>query len=169
MTQLYLTKTNKNSPYAEITLNGSFPLYCSYTEKGCVNLVCDNKIVSYDSYGKQVSEYIISDGYKLLAVDVNRYGCVAVISKGNEKSVIMFDRNGKITYNNMLDKSVESISVYGKYIFILSTDNIIRIDSQSGKTVSAEKGINSRARMLVRDENEIYLCMDSRIKYIKID
>ena len=51
----------------------------------------------------------------------------------------------------------------------MSPYKIIRIDIQSGKQVTADKGINSKADMLIRDENEVYLCMDSSIKYIKID
>ncbi len=169
ITHLYLTKTNKSEPYAEITLKDSFPLYCSYTERGYINLVCDDRIVSFDSYGKQVNEYIIQDGYSVLKAECNESGSAVVLTRENEKTVLVFDKGGKLTYNNILNESIESISLYEKYIFIMSPYKIIRIDIQSGKKVTADKGINSKARMLIRDEDEVYLCMDSSIKYIKID
>ena len=169
ITYLYLTKTNKNEPYAEITVENAFPLYCAYTERGYINLVCDRKILSYDSNGKQIGEYIVEDGYKLLKVESNQYGCIVTVSNGNTNKILMFDKSGKLIYNAEINESIEAVSLYEKYIFILSHDKILRIDSQSGKNTSIARGTNSAAKMLVRDENEIYLCMDSRIKYIKID
>ena len=169
ITYLYLTKTNKSEPYAEITLTGSFPLYCEFTKKGYINLVCDDRIVSFDSYGKQVNEYIIQDGYSALKAECNENGAVAVLSDGNQKTVLVFDKSGKLVYNNVFGESIEAVSLYEKYIFIMSPYKIIRIDVQNGEQVAADKGINSKARMLIRDEDEVYLCMDSCIKYIKID
>lgn len=167
ITDLYLTKTSKTTPYADIKLDGCFPFYCSFTEKGDINVVCNDRIVSYNTNGKQISEYIYPDGYKISGVEANRYGCAAFLSGDRKNIVIMFDRNGEMVYNDTLSDSIEDISLYGDYVYLLEPHDIVRINSRTQDKKSLPRNTTGDVKMLAEDEHRVLLCMKSRTEYIE--
>lgn len=168
ITQLSLVKTSKNQEYANIKINGTFPLYCSYTEKGCVNLVCEDRIVSYNTKGDKVSEFIFPENASLKDADVNRYGCTAVLGSMGGNIVLVFDRNGQMVYNDETGNGVTSVAMWDKHTFLLDEQNVTRIELSTGNKTTVERDTDSKAYMIVLGEDEILLCMSSRAKYIKI-
>jgi len=167
VTRLYLSKTSKNEAYADISLEGSFPLYCSFTEKGNLILVCNDRIVSYNTSGKQINEYIFEEGYVLSGVDVNRYGCAAFVNGNGKNIIISFDINGKAVYNKETDGSIEAISLYEDYIYLLEPRSVSRINTKSGDRKTALRDTDGDVRMVVESENRVLLCMKSRVRYVE--
>ena len=167
ITKLYLSKTSKEEGYADISINGCFPLYCSFTEKGDINVVCNDRIVSYNTSGKLISEYAFDDGVKILNVDINRYGCAVLLDGEEKNSLIMFDRNGKIIYNNTLTDSVEDIAVYDGYIYLLEPHQVVRINASTDERESAFRDTTGDVTMLVENTERVLLCMRSGAKCIE--
>ncbi len=166
-TQLYLTRTSSTTPYADIKLEGTFPLYCSYTEKGCLTLVCEDRILTYNTNGRLISEYKFSSGAQLLEVDVNRYGGAVLLRENSENRLILIDRSGKTVYNDKTELEASSISLYGEYVFLLGAENVTRMNITNGTTVSVAKNVEEEVTMLVRSETEVLLCMPSRVRFLQ--
>jgi len=167
LTRLYLTKTSKTEGYADITVDGVFPLYCAFTEKGYVNVVCSDRVLSYNTSGKLVSEYIFSENAKLSCVDINRYGCAVVLNEGNSFTQTVLDRGGKVIYTDTSDKSIEDVKLYGKYLYLLGARDVIRVNIQNGNEDVAERSTYGDVQMVVNAEDSVLLCMPSRVRYIK--
>lgn len=170
-THLLLCLTSKNREYADITVNGTFPLYCSLTEKGCAVAVCDDRILSYNTYGKQVEEFRFPDNTTILDVECNRYGCV-VISKEigiGGTNVTVFNANGKLVLNNRSENDYSSVSLLGGTVFAKGADKIYRISNNGERTDTATYTVNGDAVMLIRNENEVLLCTNSHVETVKFD
>lgn len=165
-THLYLTKTAREKAYAEIEIDGTFPLYCAFSDSGCLNVVCNDRLLSYNTRGEIISEFKLSEGDKIVNADVNRYGLAARVYNSGKNSLVSFDKNGKIVFNAEIEDNVTEISVYSSYVFMLGDEDVIRINTLNQEIVRSSKGINSDAVMLVKNEKEILLCMKSRVKYI---
>ena len=165
-THLYITKTSREKAYAEIEIDGTFPLYCAFSENGFLNVVCNDRLLSYNTRGDVVSEYRLSEGDQIVNADVNRYGMAARIYNNGINTLVCFDKNGKLVFNSDIEDNVTEISVYNSYVFMHGDEKVIRINMLNQEQVKVDKEINSDATMLVKSENEVLLCMKSRVKYI---
>ncbi len=166
-TKLYLTKTTKEEGYADITVDGAFPLYCSLSEKGVANVVCNDRMLSYNTSGKLVAEYLFPEDYRLISAETNRYGAVAVLNGNGKNILILFDRNGKMVYNNVLNDSIESVSCYEEYVYVLTAKEVVRIDARNDTRESLMRETDGDVYMLIENRDSVMLCMSSRVRYIK--
>ena len=129
-------------------------------------MVCNDRLLSYNTRGDVVSEYRLSEGDQIVNADVNRYGMAARIYNNGINTLVCFDKNGKLVFNSDIEDNVTEISVYNSYVFMHGDEKVIRINMLNQEQVKVDKEINSDATMLVKSENEVLLCMKSRVKYI---
>ena len=166
-THLYMTRSNSTEPYADIKLENSFPLYCSYTEKGCLTLVCKDRILTYNTYGDLIGEVMLEPNETLKEVDVNRFGAAIMLRADGKNRLVLIDSSGKTVYNSNTDLEASSLALYGSYAFLLGPDKVTRIDSRNGDQVSLPKEIEEPAVMKVRSETEVLLCLPSRVRFLE--
>jgi hypothetical protein len=164
---VYIANTSSNEPNAEIELNGSFQLYCAFTKTGVLNVVCDDRIISYDLNGRNVSEELFGTSSVILA-DVNKHGAAVVIKNNYEYSLTVFDISGKKVYNGVVSNSVEGIRLFENSVFTDGDDTIQKINIY-GKGADYVINKDFEAVMLIKNENEVLLCLPSRIKYISFE
>lgn len=165
---LCMISTDHDMPFFSTSIKGAFPLYCEYTSSGKLNVVCDDRIVSFDGSGRLIKELIYGEYSTAVLSDVNSDGA-AVVSKNNDKfKLIVFDRNGNSVYNDYLSSSAESIRLYGNYVFVDGDTSIVRINLFNG-SVKQASSYDFGAVMLIKSENELFLCLPERVKYIKFD
>ncbi len=166
-TDLYLTRTSSTDPYADIKLENTFPLYCSYTEKGCLILVCEDRILTYNTSGRLIGEYAFSPDAHLLEVDVNRYGGAVLLRENGVNRLVFIDKSGKTVYNSETELEASALSLYGEYVFMLGAEDVIKMNIATGDKKSLPKNIDGAAAMLVRSETEVLLCLPSRVKFLE--
>ncbi len=166
-TQLYLTKTSSSTPYADIKLENTFPLYCAYTEKGCLTLVCEDRIQTYNTSGRLIDEYVFTSGARLLEVDVNRYGGAVLLRENGKNRLVLIDKGGKTVYNDETELEASAISLYGDYVFLLGAEDITRMNITNGTTEAVAKNVEETATMLIRSETEVLLCLPSRVRFLE--
>ncbi len=166
-TQLYLTRTSSTKPYAEIALENTFPLYCAYTEKGCLILVCEDRVLTYNSSGRLIEEYLFSPDARLLEVDANRYGGAVLLRENGENRLVLIDKGGKTVYNDITELEASSVSLCGDHVFFLGSEAVTRMSMTNGSSVSVPKDVDEAATMLVRSENEVLLCLPSRVRFLE--
>ena len=165
-THVYLTKTSRTKPYADFEIEGTFPLYCAFSDSGYLNLVCNDRLLSYNTRGDTVSEVRLEKDDSIVNADVNRYGMAVRVYNNGTTTLISFDKNGQLVFENAIEESVTDIALYNGYIFMLGDDSVIRINTLNSDLVKISKGINGDANMLVKSDDEVLLCMKSRVKYI---
>ncbi len=165
-THLYMTRSNSTEPYAELKIENCFPLYCEYTEKGFLNLICKDRILTYNTYGTLVEEIAFEPEETLKEVDINRFGAAVMLRADGKNRLVLIDAGGRSVYNSKTDLEASAISLYGEYAFLLGPTEVTRIDAGGGR-VSLPKEIEEDAVMLVRSETEILLCMPSRVRFLE--
>ncbi len=166
-THLYMTRSNATEPYADIKLENTFPLYCSYTESGSLTLVCEDSIQIYNTYGSLVDEIVFEPDEQIRVADVNRYGTAVMLRSNGRNRLVLIDRGGNTVYNSEMDVEVSSLSLYGDHIFMMGSTEVIRMDIEGTNKIVLPKNIEEDAVMLVRSETEVLLCMPSRVKFLE--
>ena len=161
-TRLYLSKTNTMSSYGDVKISGAFPLYCAVTEKGFAVVVCDDRVVSYNTKGELVSEFKFPDGAYLVDADAGRYGCSLILAKNGEKTLVSFDNKGAEVYNKTTDGGSSQLKRYGDVNFEFTGEKIIRTEIYSGSVKTAECKHNI-CDMLAVDDSNLLVCLSSRV------
>ena len=167
-TNLRIADTSGNGWLSEIPISGAFPLYCDFASSNRLNVVCDDRIVSYDVSGNKISEVFFGDGGRAVFADVNADGAAVVAQKNQEYILIVFDRNGIPVYNDYLSGAVEGIRLSESFVFADSDECIMRINLNN-KSVSQVECADFDGVMLVKSEKEVLLCLPERVKYINFE
>ena len=144
------------------------PLYCAFTSSGRLVAVFDNMICSFRENGELIKSHKLSDGARILLADVNEHGAAVIKQVNGENELVVFDQNGNLAYSGKITESAESIALFGKFVFIDGDNAIIRINFES-QAISKVENLDFGAAMMVKNENEVLLCLSSRVKYIKFD
>ncbi len=166
-THLYMTRTSSTKPYADISLENTFPLYCSYTEKGCLILVCEDRILTYNTSGRLIEEFVFPQNSHLLEVDVNRYGGAIMLRENGINRLVLIGKNGKNVHNDTTELEASSISLYGDYVFMMGAEKVTRMSVSTGAVKSIEKDVDESATMLIRSESEVLLCLSARVRFLQ--
>lgn len=168
-THVYISRTSKNTPYFEADIDNCFPLYCEFTEKGYLTVICEDRVISYNTYGKTVTEFFIPDGYSIVDAVSNRFGAVVLYKSddGDNAFATVLNGKGTISYQGSIENEVSSLSLCNRYVLMQGADKIYRLDSINGHTIAVDKHVDGNGTMLARSENEIILCMSSRVKFLR--
>lgn len=158
--RLYLSKTNKTSPYGDVKISGAFPLYCSLTDKGVALVVCDDRVASYNTNGELVTEFRYPDGAYLVDADANSDGCSVILAKNGEKTLVSFDNKGAEVYNKITDNGSSELKRYKGFTFEFTGEKIIRTEISGGSVKTAEFKHNI-CDMLIADDSTVIVCMPS--------
>lgn len=166
-THIYLSKTNKASPYADISVNGTFPIACAFSDDGYLNLVCKDRVLSYNTKGHLVTELMIPQGCLITDITVGKYGVGVLMSKDGISRALVLDESGKTVYDEILPERASEIELCGKYAYFLGDTNVLRLNLSETKYETALRDTDSEIyAMLLRNEDEVLLCMSSRVSYI---
>ncbi len=127
---------------ASVRLEGTMPLAVRYMDNGRLVVVCDNKVLFYDGE-KQCGQYDIT-GAIPAAFDVNGDFFALAVSKnaiGSENEIILFDTDGNIIYNNIINEKIRTVAADGnRAIYVLCEDKAVQYP------LSGEPPIEERLR-----------------------
>lgn len=166
-TELMLIKPGKNEATASVTLGESVGIACTYTSSGRVAVLCGTGVRYVASDGEVITEYDF-DGRVPSAYDICEDG-VSVCLKKSEISqkniVIVFDKSGKIVYNDNITEEIGQIARCGNAVFWLTKTGIGRVEVASG-TVSFERFDTTDRVLLAVSEEEAMCCSAQKAVYV---
>ena len=145
-----------------LSINGEFPIGCSFLDNGRIAVLTNVSVRIYDKNCNQIERNTFY-GSSIRAFSVNTYGVSVVIGSESQKNVISFDKKGDLVYNSPIEENVSSIILEGKYLFLRTSDGVIRIDvnNEESEFLTSENG-----KMLVYNENTAMVCGDARAEYL---
>ena len=151
---------------AQKTLEGEFPLGCAFMSDGKLSVATNGSVSILDNSEYEVYDYINFEG-ELRAVYASENGVAVAVKEGvlnDVNTVIAFDKDGKVLYNELVRESVREIAVLGRHIFIKTDAGVARINADTGE----EEELSSQAgKMLIYDESTAIVCGESKAVYIK--
>ena len=145
----------------------SFPLACSFLDKGGLSVVTDSSLTVIDDLYNVYEEQRY--GGEISALCADSTGVAVAVKTGalnDVNKVIACDSGGELIYSDIVRGSARQIAVRGKYIFIKSDTGALRVDSASGEEELYEC---QSGKMLVYDEETAIVCSESKAVYIKFN
>lgn len=153
---------------SESFIEAEFPLACSFLENGNLSVVTDGSINVLDSGEYQPYDYVKFSG-DVRAVSADKSGAAVAVCEGalnDVNTVVAFDKNGKLIYNELIRESINQISVCESYLFVKSGTGALRIDTVNGEE---EFYPSQTGKMLIYDESTAIICGESKAVYLKFE
>ncbi len=167
-TSVELYTPGKDTQRAKTELPDSLMLSCGFTQAGILALLSTEEAIFLDSSGKIVESYSF-DGFTPVSVEMGRDGPVLALqdSEISEKNrIIVFDKNGKMMYNNDVLIKTDELRRNGDAVYIKTLDGIQRLEISTGELSAIECHTEQR-RILAVGENEVLLCTPQKAEYIR--
>ena len=151
-----------------VKVSDSLGLSCAFTASGGVGVLCSDS-VSYVSAAATVEMSHRFDGREMLCTALNRDGlavCLRSSDISQKNDIIVFDKNGKMLYNESVPRNAEQISRFEDSIFLLHSGGLTRIDV-SQQTVTEYPCATDQCKVLAVDKDEVLLCSPQKADYIQ--
>ena len=93
---------------------------------------------------------------------------IAFFDKKNSKSqIIMFDKKGNVSYNDIIAEKILDIEVHNEYLFLQNPNGFVRINTAKANDRSEIKVVSSDFKMLLCGSDTILICNSSYARFIK--
>ena len=166
-TSVMLAEPRKGTAIAENIVASSMGVRCHFTESGKLVALCTTGVAYLSAEGR-VEFFYDFEGKIPTTADLSEDG-VAVCLKKTEISekniIIIFDKSGKIVYNDVVPQSVDQIAYRSGVLFFADHGGVSRLDIQSGQ-VDFEEYVTDGKVLLAINEREILLCSPQKAVYI---
>jgi hypothetical protein len=166
-TSVMLAEPGKGSAIAERVIASSIGVKCHFTASGKLAALCTTG-VAYLSKNGQLDFFQDFEGKIPTTVDFSEHGVAICLKKSeiSEKNmIIIFDKNGKIVYNNVVDQKVDQLAYRGEVLFWTDYSGVSRLDLGSGQ-IDFEEYTTDGKKLLAVDDKEILLCSPQKAVYI---
>ena len=169
-TELTLHTPRKGEDGITVPIGGTLGLSASFTASGDVDVLCGDGYYHVSTEGKVVSDFDF-DERELICAELGEDGaafCLRSSAISEKNHVIVFDKNGKMLYNDVVTDVAEEICRRGDGMFLLTSTGISRLDLRN-KTFEQYTVHTDQRRLLAVDENEVLLCSPQKAEYIRFD
>ncbi len=159
VTSLQIYEPGKKEKKAELPLGNSLGIRCSFTDAGQIAVLSGGGIYFASVQGKLQAEYDFA-GQSIHCADINSAGCAVILKKSvnsKENIAIVFDKSGKMLYNNEVVGSFDSIAACNGALFLTEANGILRIQLSNGELSRLECQTERRALLAV-DDTRVLLC-----------
>lgn len=158
-TSLRIYETGKSELTSNAQIGDGLGLTCAFTESGGITVLSSNGISHVRADGG-VTVLQSFDANRLSYADLNADGG-AIVLKNNEKlsenEILAFDKNGKLLYNETVEKTVESVALKGHMLFLKEKHGILRIDLRN-RAITEYPCATDGKTLLCIDEHRVLLC-----------
>jgi hypothetical protein len=171
-TELMICRIGEDKAIATINVEKALPLNVEFRSDGGINLICNNGIYSFNDRGKAISSYLFGDS-TIITADSNEFGSVAVLSSPDSvieyvNKIVLFDRKGKLLYNDVIEEDIISVHLIDDYIFMLTSDSVIRLNYKTDE-IQIKKANTYNASLVVCSKQNVMLCSDSIANHISFN
>lgn len=167
-TSIRIYETGRSEPVAVTPLGNGLGLSCSFTDNGNLSVICGDGVYIVSPRGNLLNSYAF-DGKTIRSADGNGDGCALILAENDissKKSAIVFDKSGKIVYNEAISETAETVRLCGDAIFLQCSDGIERIRTGNGHSEKFVCVTDGRF-MLAYDETCVLLCSSKRAVFCR--
>ena len=165
-----ICEPGKSDKRSEITFSGGLPYGCIFTEDGNIQVVCSDGMYLFDpNSGAIINDYPFVNS-NISRISMTNDGIAVTVSGqlGVASNVIfIFDKNGNIIYNIMIDGGIIDMEYKSEYLFINRSTSIERINIKNNERKSS-KITEEGADIIIYDSGNILVCCPTKAIYIKI-
>ncbi len=166
-TSLMLAEPGKGSAIAEKVIASSVGIRCHFTESGKIAALCSTGL-AYLSGNGELELFYDFEGKIPAAADFCGDGVAICLKKSaiSEKNIaIIFDKSGKIVYNDVIPKNINSLAYWEGVLFLTDYSGVSRLDLDNGQIYFEEYATDGK-KLLAVSEKEVLLCSPQKAVYI---
>ncbi len=166
-TSVMIAEPGKGTAIAEKVIASSVGLRCHFTESGKLVALCTTG-VAYLSNNGEVEFFYDFEGKIPATADLCADGVAICLKKSaiSEKNIIIiFDKSGKIVYNDVVPQSINGLAYREGVLFLTDYNGVSRLDLDSGRIDFEEYATDGKVLLAV-NEREILLCSPQKAVYI---
>lgn len=165
-TELLLHKPKSKEDPVTLAIGNSLGVRCAYTASGGVGVLCTDGY----SYVKdaRVQESFDFGERSILTVDLCLDGAAICLRDGSvseQSELLVFDKNGKLSYRNGASVFPKQVKLAGRTAFLLHDSGITRIHTGTGKQ-SRYTCVTEGKKILLQREDELLLCSPQKAEFI---
>lgn len=167
-TRALLAQPGKGEYRSETVITDSLGLSCSFTSSGRLALLCGDGVYFLSDRGKTETAYSFEGQHPML-VDIGADGVALTLKKNtvSEKNlVIVFDKNGKMVYNESILGQMDQLTRNGNAVFWTNEKGICRLNLKNASIQTVEC-ITDRRVLLAVNENEVLSCSPQKAGYFE--
>lgn len=166
-TDLMICKPGESKADAQEDLGETVGWQCTFTSDDCIAVLHEGGVVYYSSKGEQKSSYSFA-GFSPIAVDLSRDGvslCMPAAEKNKKNVIIVFDKSGKMLYNEGVSGQPQQIARSGNSLYWVTKDGVHRLSLKNGDVAFSACGVFQK-KLLASSETEALLCSPQKAEYI---
>ncbi len=166
-TSVMLAEPGKGEAIADKAIASSLGLQCEFTESGKLAVLCTTGVAYLSGNGEL--DFFYDFGGKIPATaELSSYGAAVCLKKTaiSEKNiVIIFDKSGKIVYNDVVPQSIDDLAYRDGVLYFTVYNGVSRLDLESGE-IDFEEYVTDGKVLLAVNNKEILLCSPQKAVYI---
>jgi hypothetical protein len=165
-TSVMLAEPGKGTAIAENVIAFSVGLQCEFTSAGKL-VALTSSGVAYLSANGTIESFYDFEGKIPSSAELSPNGAVVCLKKSaiSEKNIIIiFDKAGKIVYNDVTPQSVIDVAYRENVLFYTTYEGVNRLNLQSGELVLEEYAMDGKVLLAVNDK-EVLLCSPQKAVY----
>ncbi len=158
----------KTALYGKADLGYGIAAASEFTASNRLAVMGDDRLFYVSSNGEILQTHEFA-GLIPVSVDFSSDGMTVSLQESeiSEKNhIIVFDKGGKMLYNNDVPVKVEEIRRSGDVVYLKTLDGILRLDTHTGEFFET-KCYTSQHRILAVGQNEVLLCASQKAEYIR--
>lgn len=166
-TSVMLAEPGKGEAISEKTIGSTLGLQCRFTSSGKLAVLCTTGLAYFLGNGELEFFYDFEEKIPATA-DLSDDGVAICLKKSaiSEKNIIIiFDKSGKIVYNDVVQQNVTDLAYRGKALFMTDYNGVSRLDLDNKQIYFEEHSTDGRVLLAV-NENEVLLCSPQKAIYI---
>ena len=166
-TSVMLAEPGKGEAIAERVIASSLGIRCHFTEAGKLAILTTTGL-GYLSNSGELEFFYDFEGKIPAVADICEDGVAICLKKSaiSEKNIIIiFDKSGKIVYNDVIPQSISSLAYREGVLFMTDYNGVSRLELDSGRMDFREYATDGRVLLAV-NEREVLLCSPQKAVYI---
>ncbi len=166
-TSVMLAEPGKGTAIAEKVIASSVGIKCHFTASGKLAALCTTGVAFLSNNG-EIEFFYDFEGKIPTTADLSGDGLAICLKKTaiSEKNIaIIFDKSGKIVYNDVVPQSIDNLAYREGVLFWTDYRGVNRLDLGSGR-IDFEEYATDGKKLLAVDDKEILLCSPQKAVYI---
>ncbi len=163
--EIRIIDTKTKEDYETIVIDGEFLLQCGFLSEDIFTVVTDRSVRVYNKYFQEEDAETYYNGV-VSGYDINEFGAAVSYTYNSENIAIVFDKNGNLLYNEVVNNNIKDISVYENYVFLRTDEGVLRIKANN---YDEQFLVSGQGQMLIYSADTALICGDSKAEYIVFD
>ena len=170
-TKAEIYKPGASEAEATVSLGNAIGIECTYADPSHLIVLCSNEAYFLKSDGRVLEKHSF-EGETVRFADLGAHGLALcmdgrIISEKN--TIILFDKTGKMLYNNTVPEKIEQIAANEDAVYLLFSGGVRRVLYREGGEESVLPANTEERVMLALGKNELLLCSPQKAVYLQFD